>query len=68
MLERNTNQAWVGGVAAGLAEKYNVNLTLIRLLFVAGFLLFGLGLAIYGLIWMNTPESNNSQITMNFSV
>lgn len=66
MLERDTNNAWVAGVAAGIAERYNVNVFLVRVLFVASFFLFGIGLLVYWLLWSGSPENNN-QIHINFS-
>ncbi len=66
MLERNTNKAWVGGVAAGLAENSGSNLVIIRILFVLGFLLGGFGLAVYAWLWFKSPESDPGQIHMNF--
>jgi phage shock protein C len=66
MFERDTNNSWVGGVASGLAEKYDINVTLVRLAFVAGFLFFGIGLGVYASLWITNPETNNT-IRMNFS-
>ena len=63
---RDETKSWVGGVAAGLADEYDVSVYLIRLLFVAGFFLFGIGLAIYAWLWFTTPGGNN-QIGINFS-
>lgn len=66
MLERDTNNSIVAGVAWGLAEELGINVWIIRLLFVMAFLFFGLGLLIYALLWENTPD-HDPQIRMNFS-
>ncbi|HYC79551.1 MAG TPA: PspC domain-containing protein [Candidatus Binatia bacterium] len=66
MFERDTNNSWVGGVASGLSDKYNVSVSLLRILFLLGFLVLGIGLAVYAWFWMNNPETNNT-IRMNFS-
>jgi phage shock protein PspC (stress-responsive transcriptional regulator) len=66
MFERNTNNSWVAGVAAGLADKHNTNVVLIRMLFVVGFFLFGIGLAVYAWYWGRNPETNTT-IRMDFS-
>jgi phage shock protein PspC (stress-responsive transcriptional regulator) len=66
MLERDTNRAWVAGVAAGLSERFNAPVALVRLFFVAAFFAFGFGLALYAWLWAGTP-ANNNQIRINFT-
>jgi phage shock protein C len=66
MLERDTNRAWVAGVAAGLAEQFNIPIALIRMLFIGSFFLFGFGLGLYAWLWAGMP-ANNNQIHINFS-
>ncbi|MBX4187564.1 MAG: PspC domain-containing protein [Candidatus Doudnabacteria bacterium] len=66
MFERNTNKAWVGGVAAGLADEYRVSAIILRLLFVITFFAFGIGLLLYWWFWVDSPENSN-QIKMNFT-
>jgi phage shock protein PspC (stress-responsive transcriptional regulator) len=65
MFQRQTENSWVAGVAAGLAERYDVNVYLIRVLFVAAFLFFGLGLLAYWLLWVDQTSSRN-QTGLNF--
>jgi phage shock protein PspC (stress-responsive transcriptional regulator) len=66
MLLRDTNNAWVGGVAAGISNAYFIPVALVRLFFVVMFFAFGIGLALYALLWV-IAEANDNQIRMNFS-
>ena len=58
-MERNKNKGIVAGVAAGLNESTGVSLWFIRLGFVAGFFLFGLGFIVYLFLWSYYTEGNN---------
>ena len=56
-LERLRDEAMLGGVAAGLAHYFNIDRTLIRCLFVAGFFLPHVpSLVIYVILWIVLPE------------
>ena len=56
-LERLRDEAMLGGVAAGLAQYFNIDRTLIRVLFVAGFFLPHVpSLIIYVILWIVLPE------------
>jgi phage shock protein C len=46
----------VAGVCAGLAESFNTDPTLIRVLFVLLAVLGGSGLVIYVVMWILVPE------------
>lgn len=65
MLQRNTNNAWVAGVASGIAEEYNLSVTTVRMFFVLTFFAMGWGLLFYAWYWLSMPENNN-QIHINF--
>ena len=54
-LYRKTNQQMIAGVCSGLAEYLNLDLTVVRLIFVLLFFLGGNGLLIYVLLWILTP-------------
>ncbi|MBX4186788.1 MAG: PspC domain-containing protein [Candidatus Doudnabacteria bacterium] len=47
MIYRNQNKGYIAGVAAGIAEGYDVPVSLIRALFVALSFLAGLGILFY---------------------
>lgn len=56
-LERYLDEAQIGGVAAGLAHYFNIDRTLIRVLFVAGiFVPSAPALVLYIILWVVLPE------------
>ena len=52
---RGTNR-WVGGVASGLADRWHLSPALVRFLFVIAALFLGIGLLVYGVLWLLLPE------------
>jgi phage shock protein C len=57
-LYRSISQRQIGGVCGGLAEYLNMDPTIMRLIFVAGFFLTGsLTFWIYLIMWIVVPES-----------
>jgi phage shock protein C len=54
-LHRSTQNTMVAGVAAGLAEYFNVDPALVRLLFVVLALTGGHGLLLYLILWAILP-------------
>ncbi len=54
-LYRNTTKQMIAGVCSGLADYLNLDLTVVRLIFVLLFFLGGHGLLIYVLLWILTP-------------
>jgi len=57
-LYRSMTQRQIGGVCGGLAEYLNVDPTIMRLIFVAGFFLTGsLTFWAYLIMWLVVPES-----------
>lgn len=64
MVHRNTNRAWVSGVAAGLADHYDLPIWYMRLLFVLLFLCLGLGLFVYLHLW-NKGKIIDYQLDLN---
>jgi len=50
----------IAGVCAGFAERYLVDVTLVRLAFILLALAWGLGLLLYGLLWLLTLEQRGS--------
>lgn len=55
-LYRTTHNQQVAGVCAGLAEYLNVDVTLVRLIFVILTLAGGPGLILYIALWFIVPE------------
>ncbi len=55
-LYRDPERRILGGVCAGMAERYGVNLALMRILFVLMGILFGLGIPLYIVLWIAIPK------------
>jgi len=58
-LLRSSKNKKIAGVAAGLAEYFNIDHVIVRILFVFGFLLGGSGLILYILLYIVLPENKN---------
>lgn len=54
-LVRKENGKMMAGVCTGLAEYFNVDVTLIRIVFVAATLLDGVGILAYVILWISMP-------------
>lgn len=57
---RDTKNAFLGGVCAGLAAYFNVSIVLVRILMALSVWFYGLGLLIYLLAWMAIPEAKTA--------
>ena len=55
-LTRDTRNNWIGGVCAGLANYFNVQPALVRVVFVLSCLLPGPQFLLYLLLWMVIPR------------
>ena len=55
-LYRSKSERMIAGVCGGLAEYFNIDSTIIRLLFVAAALFGGPGLILYLVMWILVPE------------
>ena len=55
-LYRSRNNRMIAGVCAGLANYFNIDPTIIRLAFVALFLLYGTGPLLYLILWAIVPQ------------
>lgn len=51
---------WIGGVASGIAQRFNLSPILIRGIFVALTCLAGLGLLVYGIAWALMPDERGT--------
>jgi phage shock protein C len=56
-LTRSMDDRMVAGVCAGLASYFNLDPSLVRLLFVLVFFLGGSALLIYLILWIVMPEA-----------
>lgn len=57
---RRGPQRLVAGISGSLAEKYGVNVWLVRLLVLISFLLPVLGVGLYVAVWVLTPWQDGS--------
>lgn len=55
-LYRSTKDRMLGGVAAGLAEYFDIDPTLVRVIFVVTLFLGGTGIIGYIILWIIVPE------------
>ncbi len=55
-LYRSTTDKMLGGVAGGLAEYFNIDATIVRVLFIVVTLLGGGGILAYIILWIVVPE------------
>jgi phage shock protein C len=60
-LRRSADGAMLGGVAAGLSRYFDADVTLIRVILVALFLLPGPGPALYLAAWLLIPRDGEDQ-------
>lgn len=57
-LVRNTSEAWLGGVCAGLADYFDIDVVFVRLVWVFLLIPGGVpGILPYILLWILMPES-----------
>jgi phage shock protein PspC (stress-responsive transcriptional regulator) len=61
-LYRDENNKVLGGVCAGLANYFNVDIVVVRIIFVILFFSFGFGLLPYLIMWMAVPSTATKQI------
>jgi phage shock protein C len=59
-LYRSRSQRMLAGVCGGLAEYFNVDATLIRVLFLILAVFGGTGLVIYVVMWLIVPDVNKA--------
>ncbi|MDO5032940.1 PspC domain-containing protein [Corynebacterium sp.] len=55
-LTRSTTDAYLGGVCGGIAQTYNLDPTLVRILFVVATLLGFSGVLLYIILWIVMPQ------------
>jgi phage shock protein PspC (stress-responsive transcriptional regulator) len=57
-LKRDTKNSVLGGVCAGIANKFGIDPVMVRVLFILLTLFFGIFFFIYILLWIILPEDN----------
>jgi signal transduction histidine kinase len=59
VLRRDREAGWIGGVAAGIARRYGIDVSLVRLAFVVAAAAGGFGLGAYLLGWILMPSGES---------
>jgi len=57
-LRRSRQDRWLGGVCAGIARRYGVDVALVRFVFVVGAAAGALGFIVYALAWLLMPAGD----------
>jgi phage shock protein C len=57
-LYRNEYHKMIGGVCSGLADYFEIDVTVVRLLFVVAFFAFGTALVAYIVLWIVLPRND----------
>ncbi|MCC8089066.1 MAG: PspC domain-containing protein [Rikenellaceae bacterium] len=53
---RDKSRAMIGGVCAGIAEYFNIDVTIVRLIALLILLVFGTGILVYIILWIIIPR------------
>jgi phage shock protein PspC (stress-responsive transcriptional regulator) len=61
-LYRSSTEHIIAGVAGGLAEFFNVDATLVRVLFVVAALFNGFGILAYVVLWILVPNEKGGEV------
>ncbi len=59
MILRDMSNRMVGGVCAGVGRHFDIDVSIIRIAFVLGALIWGSGIPVYLLMWICIPKDNN---------
>ncbi len=57
-LVRSTTNRTLGGVAAGIADHFDVDVTLVRVLWILAAVIGGTGFLVYIVLWIALPEGD----------
>lgn len=63
-----SDDRWIGGVAAGVAERFGIDPLLVRGILFVTFFLSGAGLVLYGAAWALLPERRDGRIHLQEAV
>ncbi len=55
-LKRDMDRSIIGGVCAGIAKKFNIDVSIVRIIFVLMFLYFAFGFFFYLILWLILPK------------
>lgn len=60
-LYRSVKDKKISGVCAGMAEYFNIDVAIVRIIFLSAALFGGLGIVVYIICWICMPKENNLQ-------
>lgn len=63
-LRRDAQHKTLGGVCAGIANYFGIDIMIPRILFLLAFLMFGSGVLVYIIMWIIIPEANPGEISL----
>ena len=63
LIRRNTDDKIIAGVCSGIANYYDIDPVIVRLIAGMGFLTFGVGPLVYILLWIVLPASQKTTKT-----
>lgn len=64
-LYRSTTDVMVAGICGGIAEYFNIDSSLVRIIFVILLLNFGTGFLAYLVLWFIIPKKENKGINVD---
>lgn len=64
-LVRKTDDKMIAGIAAGIAEYFELDVTLIRVLLVVTAIFGGFGLVLYIVMWILVPEEGSARTVVD---
>jgi len=67
-LYRSRTERMLAGVCAGLAKYFNIDPTIVRLVFVVFFFAGGAALLAYVILWIVVPLDNDTGVKTDISV
>ena len=56
-LQRDTTNKVIGGVCSGLANYFNIDISLMRVLFIVAFICGSFGFWLYIIVWIVAPKA-----------
>ena len=55
-LRRSANDRWIAGVCGGVADYFEIDPTIVRIAWIVATFIYGVGLGLYIIIWIASPE------------
>jgi phage shock protein PspC (stress-responsive transcriptional regulator) len=59
-LFRDSDQRVIGGVCSGIAQYFSIDVTIVRIIWILSFFMFGTGFLVYLILWVVIPKANTT--------